>query len=96
MLTTKRIKVASGYIQALALKLLDKNLIVLRGRRGYVMCGYLNLRAAAKFKDVAVKISGVATIARALGARVAASSPAARRRGIHNGQPIKEVLKIIV
>lgn len=72
-----------------------RNLIVLKGTKGYVMCGYLNLNAAKKFKDVAVKITGVATIEQAYKACVSCCTPAARGLGIYKGQPIKEVLKII-
>ena len=59
---TKKVKVGKKYIEAVLIKLLDKNLILLRGSRGYVMCGYLNLKAAEKFKEAAVKITGVSTI----------------------------------
>jgi len=72
-----------------------KRLIVLRGRRGYVMCGYLNLQAAQKLRDAAVKITGVSTIEEALEAKVLACTTCARRLGIYPGQPIKETLKLI-
>jgi len=82
-------------IEALLMPLGAKNLIVLRGRRGYVMCGYLNLSAANKFHDTAVKITGVATINEALAAKAHSLSSAARKSGIYKGQPVREVLKII-
>lgn len=95
MLEFKKIKIGKKYIQALSIRLSSKNLLVLRGGKGYVMCGYLNLAVANKFKDVAVKITAVSTIAEALKARVHALSPPALKMGIYKGQPIKEVLKII-
>ena len=95
MLISQKIKVGKKNIQALLLKLATKNLIILRGSRGYIMCGYLNLRAANKFKDVAIKITGVATIKDALGARAHSVSYAAKRLGIKKGDRIKDVLKII-
>lgn len=94
-LVSKKVKAGKKYVQAVLLKLLDKNLIVLRGNKGYVMCGYLNIRVAAKFKDAAVKITGVSTIEQALKAKVLSCTSSARRLGIYKGQPIKEVLKII-
>jgi uncharacterized protein YunC (DUF1805 family) len=72
-----------------------RNLIVLRGDKGYCMCGYLNMKAANTFHDVAVKIVGVSSIAGALKATVHSCSVPARSLGIRVGQPIKDVLKII-
>ena len=91
----KKIKVGSRIIEALYLPLQAKNLIVLRGSRGYVMCGYLNLSIARKFSDAAVKITGVATIEDALRAPVHSLTPAARRLGIKKGDSIKDILALI-
>lgn len=73
----------------------SKNLIVLRGSKGYVMCGYLNLVIADKFKDAAVKITGVSNIEEACKTGVSSCTSVARRMGIYKGQSVKEVLKII-
>ncbi len=72
-----------------------KKLIVLSGKNGYVMCGYINLKTAEKFDEVAVKITGISTIKEAVSANVHSCTSAARRMGIKKGQPIKEVLSII-
>lgn len=95
MITIKKIKVGKRYIEAVAIKLLSKNFVLLRGRQGYIMCGYLNMKAAEKFKDVAIKITGVSTIEEALKASVRSCTSSARRLGIYKGQPVREVLKII-
>jgi len=95
MSTIKKIKAGKKYITAISMKLSSKNLVLLKASKGYVMCGYLNLAAAEKFKDVAIKITGVSTIKDALGAKVFACTSPAKRLGIKKGQPIKEVLKII-
>jgi uncharacterized protein YunC (DUF1805 family) len=95
MIKQKNIKIGKGRVEAILFSLTGKNLIVLRGSKGYVMCGYLNLRAAEKFKDVAVKITGVSTIDEALEATVNSCTSAAKKLGIYKGQKIKEVLRII-
>ncbi|OGX26918.1 MAG: hypothetical protein A3J51_01745 [Omnitrophica WOR_2 bacterium RIFCSPHIGHO2_02_FULL_45_21] len=95
MIKVKKIRAGKRFVEALWVKLQSKNFILLRGARGYVMCGYLNLKAAEKFKDTAVKITGASTIEEALRTRVASCTSPARRLGIYKGQPIKEVLKII-
>ncbi len=91
----KRRIVKQPKVQKLRMRLAGKYLIVLRGRKGYVMCGYLNLEAAEKFGDVAVRIVKVSTLRDALKATVESCTAAARQRGIYPGQPIKEVLAII-
>lgn len=95
MFVSSRIKIGKKSIQAFLFKLGEKNLIVLRGKKGYVMCGYLNLGVANKFKDVAVKIVGVSTIKDSLRTKVHSATSRAKRLGIYKGQPIKDVLKII-
>lgn len=95
MLQHRKIRIGKKSIEAVVFKLASKNLIVIKGREGYIMCGYLDLKAAEKFKDLAVKITGVSTIADALKARVYSATSRARRLGIYRGQPIKEVLRII-
>jgi len=77
------------------MRLQSKNLIILKGGKGYIMCGYLDLSTADKFKDVAVRITGASNIAEAVLANVHSLSQAAKRLGIYKGQPIKEVLEII-
>lgn len=91
----KKIKIGSKNIEALVFELSSKKLIVLKGRQGYVMCGYLNLKTANKFKDIAVKIVGVDSLNDALKAKVFACTIAAKKIGIRPGQPIKKILKMI-
>lgn len=95
MLKEKKIKVEKKFIQAYAIKLSAKYLILLKGSKGFVMCGYLDLVVADKFNDVAVKIIGVSSIKQALETQARSVSQAAQALGISPGQPIKEVLKII-
>ncbi|MFH1398186.1 MAG: DUF1805 domain-containing protein [Candidatus Omnitrophota bacterium] len=91
----RKIKCGRKRIDAFCIKLMSKNLILFLGSKGYVMCGYLNMRSADKFKDAAVKITGVSTINESLKADAGSLSREAKKLGIYKGQPIKEVLKII-
>jgi len=96
MITAQEISLGGKTIEALCVPLLEKNLIVLRGSRGYIMCGYLNMAAADKFNEVAVKITGVASIEDALSARAGEVSLAARAAGITVDMPVKDILPLIV
>ena len=91
----KTIVLGKKKIEAFCINILEKNLIILKGEKGYIMCGYLNLNAANKFKEAAVKVTGVSTINDALGAKVHSCTYAAKKIGIRKNQPIKDVLKII-
>jgi uncharacterized protein YunC (DUF1805 family) len=95
MLKYKKIKIGRKYIEAISINLLNKNLILLKGKKGYVMCGYLNLKTAQKFQDVAIKIVGVLSIEEALKAKVHSCTSQARRLGIFKDQAVKDALKII-
>lgn len=95
MIKREKIKIGAKYIEAILINLQSKNLILLRGSRGYAMCGYLNMKAAEKFKDAAIKITGIATIEEALKTSVHSCTSSAKKLGISKGQPIKEALKII-
>ena len=72
----------------LSFKLGAKKLVLLKARRGYIMCGYLNLKIADKFHDAAAVVKGV----RLLKARVAAVSKLARKFGVCSGMPAREAI----
>lgn len=91
----KKIKFSGKYIDTLEMRLGSRKLVLLKGSQGYIMCGYLNLAAAQRFGDAAAKIKGVSTISQALNARVDSCTSAARKKGIHKGQPVKDALKNI-
>lgn len=77
------------------MKLQHKNLVLLKGSKGYIMCGYLNLKTAEKFGEAAVKITGVSNIKEALKTSAYSLTTAAKKLGIRKGQPIAEVLKLL-
>ncbi|MCX5711075.1 MAG: DUF1805 domain-containing protein [Candidatus Omnitrophica bacterium] len=95
MLKKKIIKIGNKGIEAIAIKLLTKTFVLLRGSKGYIMCGYLNLKVAQKFQDAAAKIVGVASIEDALKAQIHSCTPQAKKIGIKPGQPVKDALRII-
>ena len=95
MYKVKRIKVGTKTVQAFRIRLLKKSLIVIKGSKGYIMCGYLDLAAARKSADAAVKITGISTIEEALKSAVHSCTSYARKLGVYPGQPVKDALKII-
>lgn len=95
-MTIKKIKIGKKYIIGLILPLQKKKLIVLRGQKGYVMCGYINLRTAEKFNDAAIKITGVSAFKDVFKARIHSCTSGAKKLGIKKGDAIRDILKLIV
>ncbi len=91
----RKIHVGKKNIEAFCLSLGRKNFILLKGKKGYVMCGYLNLRTAEKAHDVAVKITGVSSISQAVSSVVQSCTSYAKKAGIQKGLPVRKVLKLI-
>jgi uncharacterized protein YunC (DUF1805 family) len=70
-------------------------LLVIRANKGFVMCGYLNMEAANKLGDTAVRVTGVRTFEDVLTAKAVDVSEAAKRLGISTGMPAKEALLLM-
>ncbi len=67
-------------------------LLVIRAKKGFVMCGYLNIDVANKLGDAAVRVTGVRSFEDVLNAKAVEVSEAAKRLGITAGMPAKEAL----
>ena len=68
-------------------------LLVARGAKGFVMCGYLDIAAADKFNTAAAVVRGVKTIDELLAKPVAAVSRAAEELGVQPGMTGREALE---
>ncbi|MDD4908369.1 MAG: DUF1805 domain-containing protein [Candidatus Omnitrophica bacterium] len=95
MFKHKKIKTGGKYIEAFWIRLLSKNLILLKGSKGYLMCGYLNMLSAQRSGDIAGKFIGARTIEEALKAKLHSCTGKAGRSGLYPGQPVKDALKLI-
>ena len=71
-------------------------LLVIRAKKGFVMCGYLNMEVANKLGDAAVRVTGVKTFEDVLNAKTVDVSDAAIKLGITIGMPAKEALNKMV
>ncbi len=91
----KEIKVNNAVFKGIELKLCDNSsLLVVTGKKGYIMCGYLNINTAQKRNDAACIVTGVKTIEDILNSKVVALTSAAQAMGVTMGMEVKEVLKI--
>lgn len=70
-------------------------IVVINGRKGFLMCGYLNMEAADKTGAIAVSISGVNSFDDLLKKEVGKISVKARQEGVKEGMIGKEALKFL-
>lgn len=82
-------------VAGLCFKLGAKSLVVLRARRGFIMCGYLNLRVAEKFSDAACLVKGVSDIEELLNAPIADLTSTAKTLGVRKGMLARQALKFL-
>jgi uncharacterized protein YunC (DUF1805 family) len=67
-------------------------LLVARGSKGFVMCGYLNISAADKFGQAAAVVKGVRTLDELLEKEVSEVSAAAAKLGVMPGMTGRQAL----
>ena len=53
------IELDDGDVHAFLIELENAPLIIMKARKGYVMCGYLNIEMANKLGDIAGKVTEV-------------------------------------
>jgi len=67
-------------------------LLLIKGEKGFIMCGYLNMEVAEKLGAAAATVSGVNSFADVLNAEIKASTSKAKKLGVEPGKIVKEVL----
>jgi len=67
-------------------------LLLIKGEKGFIMCGYLNMEVAEKLGAAAATVSGVNSFADVLNAEIKASTSKANKLGVEPGKIVKEVL----
>ena len=89
----QKIKIGSNVALGVNLELPNANLIVIRAKKGYIMCGYLNMETANKLDDVAAKVTGIKNFDDALKAKIVEVSDKAKENGIKEGMNGREALE---
>ena len=91
----KEIELRNGPGLCVRIEMNNAALLVVRARKGFIMCGYLNIEIADRLSDAACKVTGVDTFEDVLNAKVAEVSEKARELGITEGMTGKEALDIL-
>ena len=91
----KRIELETGHVEGFHVDLGTAPLIVIKARRGYVMCGYLNMDTANRLGDIAGKVSKVNSYDDVLNAELTEVSEKAREMGLKKGITGREFLNMV-
>ena len=68
------------------------NLLLIKGEKGFVMCGYLSSDVAERVGLAAAIVSGVNTFEDVLNAEVKFATSAAKELGVEEGKIVKDVI----
>jgi uncharacterized protein YunC (DUF1805 family) len=70
-------------------------LLLIKGDKGFVMCGFLNMEAAERLGAAAAMVSGVKTFEDVLNAEVKAATTKAKELGVQVGKKVRdEIVKL--
>ena len=67
-------------------------LLLIKGEKGFVMCGYLNIDAAERLGAAAAIVSGVKSFDDVLNAEIKAATSKGSSLGLRPGKVVKDVL----
>lgn len=93
MTTGETLTLEKGHLTGYCIDLGKAPLIILQARKGYLMCGYLNMNTANKLGDIAGKVTGVKTYDDMLNAPVTEVSENAKKEGLTEGMNARDFLK---
>jgi uncharacterized protein YunC (DUF1805 family) len=93
---TKHVDLERGTAVGIIVDMPNFPLVIVRAKKGYAMCGYLNMAAANKMGDVAGKVSSVRTVEDVLVAKIVEVSDKARELGAKEGMTGREFLNLMM
>jgi uncharacterized protein YunC (DUF1805 family) len=96
MMKGEIIKLEKGQLTGYCIDLGKAPLLILRAKKGYIMCGYLNMNTANKLGDIAGKVTGVKTYDDMLKATVIEVSENAKKEGLTEGMNAQDFLQSLL
>jgi len=85
-----KIRVDNKSFLGVRIEMPNAPLLLIKGEKGFAMCGYLNPATAEKLGDVAVIVSGVRTFEDMLNSNIKWVSSKARELGVQEGNVLRE------
>ncbi|MFH0862641.1 MAG: DUF1805 domain-containing protein [Candidatus Altiarchaeota archaeon] len=75
------------------IELENANLVLLKAKNGYVMCGLLNIETAERLGQAAAIVTAVKSAEDALKAKIKSATTAAMKLGVKEGMSGEEAIK---
>jgi uncharacterized protein YunC (DUF1805 family) len=94
-MNTRDVSIGSKKATGFEIQLPGAPLVLVRGQKGFVMCGFLNLAAADKFNQAAAIVRGVNNIDELLAKPVTDASVKALSLGIKPGMTGRQAMEIL-
>jgi uncharacterized protein YunC (DUF1805 family) len=95
MIETKTVTYGNSQFEFIRTQLGKAPLLILRGKKGYVMCGYLDISTSNKLGELAARVTGVRTLEDLMNAKIAQASDALKELGVEEGSPATEALQYL-
>ena len=92
----KKIKLEDEEADGYSINIGNAPLLIIKAKKGYVMCGYLNIATANKIGDIAGIVTGVKDFDDVLNADIIEISENAKKMGLKTGIKGKDFLKILM
>lgn len=90
-----RIEIDGKTFLGVRIEMPNAPLLLIKGNKGFAMCGYLNPQSAEKLGDAAIIVSGVHSFEDMLKARIKWASTRAKEMGVEEGEPLRnEIVKL--
>jgi uncharacterized protein YunC (DUF1805 family) len=70
-------------------------LVLIKGDKGFVMCGYLNIDAAERLGAAAAVVSGVKSFEDVLNAEIKSATNKAKSLGVEPGKAVRDVIEYL-
>jgi len=91
-----QIKLEKGQATGYLVELGNAPLILIKTKKGYVMCGYLNINAANKMGDIAGRVTGVKSFDDVLKTNIVEVSENAKKIGLNEGMKARDFLNALM
>lgn len=96
MFKIDKIEVDGKSFQGLKVELEDlPPLLLIKGEKGFVMCGYLNIDVAERLGAAAAIVSGVKSFEDVLNAEIKVATSKGSSLGLRPGKVVKDVLGVL-
>lgn len=95
MIESKIVTVGNSQFEFFRMNLGKAPLLILKGKKGYVMCGYLDINTSDKLGELAARVTGVKSLEDVLDAKIAQASKGLKEMGVEEGTPVTDALQFL-